>query len=95
MIRKYAGCPDVQEANRRIQAVVQTITDLPGLQSYGVVDLGDGQLATVSLFDTRDQALQSAEVAQNTWLSEEHKFAEVLPNAPEISMGEVLSLHRK
>ena len=92
MIRKYTGCPDVQEANRRVQAVVQGITDLPGLQSYGVVDLGNGQIATVSLFDTRDQAMQSVEVARS--LIQEHNFADLLPDPPEIIMGEVLRLHR-
>jgi hypothetical protein len=92
IIRKYTGCPDVREANRRIQTVAESITGLPGLQSYGVIDLGDGQLATVGLFETRAQAEQSAEVARSMRMQ---GFTDILPNPPEISMGEVLSLHRK
>ena len=91
IIRKYTGCPDVREANSRIQTVVETITGLPGLQSYGVIDLGDGQLATVGLFETRAQAEKSAEVARTHRMQ---GFTDILPNPPEITVGEVLSLHR-
>jgi hypothetical protein len=92
MIRKYAGCPNAQEVSRRFEPLAQGFNNLPGLKSYGMVDAGDGQFLTVGLFDTRDQAMQSVEVARS--LIQEHDFADLLPNPPEIIMGEVLRLHR-
>jgi hypothetical protein len=92
MIRKYAGCADAQEVSRRFEPLAQRFHDLPGLKSYGMVDAGDGQFLTVGLFDTRDQAMQSVEVARS--LIQEHNFADLLPDPPEIIMGEVLRLHR-
>ena len=95
MTRKYNGCSNAKETNRIIENVVQGITALPGFHSYGVVDLGDGQVATMSLFDTREQAMHSADVARGLIQDKDNHLAALLPNPPEITMGEVLSLHRK
>jgi len=94
MIRQYSGCPDAREVNRRVQvaAVMNVITSMPGIQSYSVVDHGDGVVATVGVFETREQAENSAAIARP--IVAEH-FADLLPNAPEIIVAEVLSTYRK
>ena len=92
-IRKYAGCKDVQELNRRVVAVlVPVLRASPGYQSYAVVDLGNNAVASISMFDTREQAesatLQARELVQK-------HLSDLVPNAPEVTIGEVLSESRK
>jgi hypothetical protein len=92
-IRRYAGCKDVHEANRRVaDNLIPMLRGFPGFQSYSVVDLGRGTVASISVFDTRDDA-ESATTRVRT-IVQEH-LADLLPNPPEVMIGELLSKHRK
>jgi hypothetical protein len=90
-VRRYTGCKDPQELNRRVcELVPGVIKTLPGLHSYSIVDHGNGVVATVGIFDTREHAENSANVVRP--IVAQH-LAELLPNPPEITIAEILSRH--
>ena len=51
-----------------------------------MVDAGDGVVATVSVFETREDAEESIRMAAD-WIRQ--NMASLLPNPPEITAGEV------
>jgi len=91
-IRKYDNVQNVahmkQEAGDK---VLPAMRDAAGFRSYTVVDCGNGQVLSISVFDSREQAdkaNQSAKaVVQNS------PFANLTP--PDITLGEVLIDNRK
>ena len=92
-IRRYAGCKDVREVNKRVvEHLIPTLRGFPGLQSYSIIDLGGGSAASVSVFDTRDHAEGATERVRA--VVQQH-LADLLPNPPEVTIGELLSEHRK
>jgi hypothetical protein len=88
-IRKYARCKDIQEVNRRVVATLTpALRALPGYQSYSVVDLGDDTVASISVFDTREQADSATQQVRG--LVQQH-LADLMPHPPEVTIGEILS----
>jgi hypothetical protein len=81
-IRRYVIDPqDVEELTKRVRDVfVPVISAMPGFVSYHVIDAGRGILASVSVFETKEAASQSNEVAAD-W-NREHlaKFVHGVPN---------------
>jgi hypothetical protein len=56
-IRKYDGCTDAAALSLRVQEkLVPAIRILKGFRSYTVLDLGGGSVASISAFDTRQDA---------------------------------------
>jgi hypothetical protein len=49
--------------------MLRKFQDQPGFISYGVADLGDKKLMSISLWETREQAQSAAPVAA-TWVKE-------------------------
>lgn len=88
-IRRYEGCPDARELDRRIRVTVMPLVRVvPGMLSYSVVDFGGGRVATVSVYDSWEHAEGStAEVAA---LVKAH-LADLLPGPPEVMVGEVVA----
>lgn len=88
-IRRYNVEPgSVEEIARRVQdGFVPIITKIPGFLSYCVVDAGDGVVASISIFESRDAAQQSNREAANYVRA---NLAEFFPSAPEITAGEVV-----
>jgi hypothetical protein len=88
-IRKYDGCHDVAALNRRVQEVLTpAIKGMKGFRSYAVVDLGDGSVASISMFETR----QDAEAAnQSVRPLVQQNLLDLVPNPPVVMVGEVLS----
>jgi hypothetical protein len=92
-IRKYVGCKDVHEVNRRVvENLIPTLRGFPGFQSYSIIDLGGGSAASISVFDTQDHAESATERVRS--VVREH-LVDLLPNPPEVTIGELLSEHRK
>jgi hypothetical protein len=88
-IRKYDGCKDVATLNRRVQEVlVSRIKGMKGFRSYAVVDLGGGAVASISAFDTRADA-EAANASVRGLVQQ--SFLDLVPNAPTVMVGEVLS----
>lgn len=92
-IRRYAGCKDVQEVNRRVVTnLIPTLRAFSGYQSYSIIYLGNGTVVSISVFDTREQA--ECATQQVRGLVQEH-LADLIPNPPEVTIGELLRENRK
>jgi len=70
------------------EALVPTLSELPGFNSYSLVDSGNGVMTSVSFFDTAAQADESTRVA-GSWLREQ-KLETALPSPPKITSGDVV-----
>lgn len=88
-MRKYPGCKDVKEVNRVAMAeLLPVLREVPGFRSYTIVDTGNGSIASIGVFDSQAAAetanTRAREVVQRTSMNS------LLPNPPEITVGEVL-----
>lgn len=87
-IRRYRGTKDVPELARRVEEeFVPIMKDLPGFKGYYALDAGDGVVASVSVFESKEAALQSNERAA-AWVRE--RLAVFFPEPPEITAGDSL-----
>jgi hypothetical protein len=88
-IRQYEGCTDPQEVKRLLDAeLLPAIRDMDGYHSYVAIDCGDGDVTSISLFNTEQQAESANE--QVAKMIEAQKLTDLLPEEPVIMMGEVL-----
>jgi hypothetical protein len=88
-IRKYQGCKDAKEINRvALAELLPVLRTIAGFRSYEIVDTGKETVASIGIFDSKEAAenanRQARAVVQRTALKD------LLPNAPEITVGEVL-----
>ena len=88
-IRRYRTRPaDADEVVRRAnEGFVPIIRSAPGLVAYYIVKVGGGVVATVSVFEDEAGARGSNRLAAD-WV--QANLAELLPNPPEITAGEVV-----
>jgi hypothetical protein len=70
------------------ETLAPRLSKLPGFGGYHVIDAGDGVVATISLFETSEQADESTRLAR-TWVRDE-KLEAALPRPPMITCGEVV-----
>lgn len=88
-IRKYHGCTDVAELNRVVKkSLIPELQKLKGFKSYMAVDCGNHSVMSVGVFETRQDA-EHANTKAKHLVKEE--MSKLLPNAPEVTMGEVLT----
>ena len=71
------------------EGLLPKLSELPGFNSYSLIDTGNGVVTSVGFFDTAAQADESTRVAAS-WLRDE-KLETALPNAPKITSGEVVA----
>lgn len=91
--RTYEGCRDARELDRRVmEALIPKLRRFDGFHSYSIVDLGNKRVMSISVFDTRAQAEEATMQVRS--LVREH-LSDLLPNPPEVMIGEVLSESRK
>ncbi len=87
-IRRYRVEGSIQELARRAkEGLVPIFQENPGFVAYYVVDGGDGHAASISVFENHEAAHRSNEQAA-AWVKED--ASEFLPEAPQITSGEVL-----
>lgn len=88
-IRSYKVNPaDVPEISRRAQdGFVPIIEGSPGFVAYYGVDHGDGNVATVSIFENQAGAEESNRRAAS-WVKE--NLAQFIDSPPEITTGDIL-----
>jgi len=88
-IRKYPGCKNAKEVNRvalaELLPVLRTIT---GFRSYVIVDTGNDTIVSIGMFDSKEAAENANQQARGVVLRTAMK--DLLPNPPEITVGEVL-----
>ena len=91
-IRRYDGV-DTTRMNELVGKVDETFVpqmrELPGFAGYFLIEADKGILSSISLFETSEQAEESAKLVKN-WISDEN-VGRALPNAPKITSGRVLA----
>ena len=95
-IRRYEGV-DKTRTDELVKKADETLkpplSELAGYHGYYLIDTGNGVVTSVSFFDTSAHADESTKVA-SAWV-QEHKLETALPNAPQITTGEVVSEMRE
>lgn len=89
-IRKYPGCTNVKEVDRiAVAELLPMLRTVPGFRSYTIADTGNGSVTSIGVFDSAASAeaanARAREVVARTGM------AALLPNPPEITIGEILS----
>jgi hypothetical protein len=86
-VRRFEGVSDPQKVAKVAQeGFVPIISQMPGFVAYYSVDAGDGVVVSTSVFEHKDAEEQSTFVAGE--FVAEH-LAPLLPNAPQVTAGEV------
>lgn len=84
-IRKYrskGSALDVEDAVRR--ELVPVLKQDPGFKGFYMIDGGADVIASVSIFDSEESARRSNDQA----VAARSKFLHLLPNEPEVVVGE-------
>jgi hypothetical protein len=91
-VRRYEGVDTsrTDELTKKVnENFIPQLSKLPGFDGYFLIEAGNGVMTSVSLFDTSAHGDESTRVAAS-WVREE-KLESALPNAPKISLGEVIA----
>jgi hypothetical protein len=90
VIRKFAQMRSVSEAARRAESGIgQMLKQAPGFRGYYVFDAGNGVGGSITLFESRDEALAANEKAL-AWIRA--SLSDLLDGEPEVTAGEVLAI---
>ncbi len=90
LIRKFSQMRSVAQAARRAESGIgQILKQAPGFRGYYVFDGGQGVGGSVTLFESRDEALAANETAL-AWIRA--SLSDLLDGEPEITAGEVLAV---
>ena len=69
---------------RAVDEFAPLISDRPGFQGYWVVDAGEGVIATITVFETEESAMDSTAAAAG-WIRE--NMAHLVPQPPQVTSG--------
>lgn len=87
-MRKYSGTTSRDEAVRRVEeGLVPLLSECAGFVTYYAAEFENGDIGGISIFETKEDSDNAAEKTRN-WVQE--NLAEIMPNAPEVTRGEVL-----
>ena len=88
-MRRYEGITDDAEAARLVgESFIPQLEHIPGFIAYYWIDAGDGVMASLSVFEDKDGADKSVELARD-WVRE--NAAELIPNPPQVTEGTVVA----
>ena len=88
VIRRYAAGARAGEVARRVgEGLVPILAKLPGFRAYYCFVGEDGRPVSVSIVDSRAAAVVANERARE-WVAA--NMADLLPDPPEVTMGEML-----
>jgi heme-degrading monooxygenase HmoA len=91
VIRRYEGVTDADEVVKRAtEEFGPMLKTRPGFQGYYLVKEGGGVVATISVFESKDEADASVAAAAD-WVRD--RLADVLPNAPQVTSGETTGIN--
>ena len=91
-IRRYDGVEQnrTTELTSKVNEIlVPKLNKLPGFVGYYLIEAGNGVFSSLSLFETREQAMESTKFVA-TWIREE-KLDTILPNEPKITSGQIVA----
>jgi hypothetical protein len=94
-IRRYDGVDQnrTEELTRKVnETFVPKLSKLKGFGGYFLVEAGDGIMSSIAFFDTPEQGAESTRLA-TSWVRDE-KLESILPNAPKITSGRIVSQER-
>jgi hypothetical protein len=90
IIRRFTQMRSVSEAARRAESGIgQMLRQAPGFRGYYVFDAGNGVGGSVTLFESREEALAVNDKAL-AWIRA--SLSDLLDGEPEITAGEVLAI---
>lgn len=88
-VRKYEGVANAQEASRKVQeGFVPLIAAMPGFVEYQWVDLGQGAMLSISVFDALADAIDSNQAA-SAWVAK--NLPSVMAQPSRIENGRVVA----
>jgi hypothetical protein len=88
-MRRYEGVTDPSEVARRVdEGFVPLISQIPGFLAYYWVDAGGSVMVSTSIFEEQASAEESNRRAAD-WAQQ--NIATLLPNPPQITLGEVVA----
>jgi hypothetical protein len=93
VIRRYEGADQkrIKDAMRQVDAeMVPILRKVPGFLGYYALDAGKGEIASITLFETREGAEASTREAKD-WVAK--NLRDVVPQPPQVTAGEVLIRH--
>jgi hypothetical protein len=86
-VRRYEGVTDTRKvAQLAREGFLPIISEMPGFVAYYLVDAGDGVTVSTSVFEHKEAEEQSTFRAGE--FVAEH-LAPLMPNAPQVTAGEV------
>ncbi|KOV94815.1 hypothetical protein ADK65_30520 [Streptomyces sp. NRRL B-1140] len=89
VIRRYEGVTDPAEAGRRVnEEFLPLVRQVQGLVAYYFVDAGGGVMVSTGIFEDRAGAEESTQRAGGFVRD---RLAELLPNPPQVTAGEVVA----
>ena len=93
-IRRYHTDPDyIDEITRRVnEEFLDIISDMPGFVAYFVMNAGQGEIGSVSVFEDQQSAEESNSRAEE-WVRQ--NLSSLLPTPPDYAAGEVIAYKAK
>ena len=91
-IRRYDGVDQnrsTELTSKVNETLVPKLNELPGFAGYFLIDAGNGIFSSLSLFETREQGMESTKFV-GTWIRDE-KLDTIIPNEPKITSGRVVA----
>lgn len=91
IIRRYDGVDQNRspELTRKVnEMLVPKLEKLAGFAGYYLIEAGNGVFSSLSLFETREQGMESTKFVAS-WLRDE-KLDTIVPNEPKITSGKVV-----
>ena len=88
-VRRYEGITDDAEAGRLVrESFLPQLDDIPGFIAYYWIDAGNGVMASLSVFEDKEGADKSVELAHD-WIVE--TAPNLFPNPPRVTEGLVVA----
>ena len=88
-VRRYEGVADTDEVVRRVnESFLDVLRGVQGYVNYSIIDAGGGTVVTISTFEDRSGAEESDRRAAE-WIQQQD-LSSLLPNRPQITVGEVV-----
>jgi hypothetical protein len=90
VIRRYEADVDTAEVARRaVEEFAPQLKERPGFQGYWAVDAGNGVLATITVFESEEEAVASTAAAA-AWVSQ--NIPEIASVLPQVTSGATTGL---
>jgi len=92
IIRRYDGVDQNRTAeltDKVNETLLPKLNKLPGFMGYYLIEAGNGIFSSLSLFETREQGMESTKIVA-TWIRDEN-LSTLIPNEPKITSGIVVA----